>query len=58
VTPDPEAPVSGQRATDDVDNGQVPSGNLFATPKLSAVDPADASERRDAERLLEALEQD
>jgi hypothetical protein len=45
-----------------VDDGQLdgqvpPSGNLFETPKLTAVDPADASERRDAERLLEALEQ-
>jgi hypothetical protein len=40
------------------DDGQVPSGNLFATPKLTAVDPAEASERRDAERLLESLDQE
>lgn len=35
----------------------VPSGNLFATPKLTALDPADRAEQRNVERLLESLDE-
>lgn len=38
------------------DEPTVPSGNLFGTPNMTALDPADKHERRDVERLLEALD--
>jgi hypothetical protein len=61
VTPEHKTPASGEAVAEGVDvsrrDGDVPAGNLFATPKLTPVDPADAKERRDAERLLESLEQ-
>jgi hypothetical protein len=62
MTPDHGTPESREHRAEDGEaprgDRDVPAGNLFATPKLTAVDPADAKERRKAERLLESLEQD
>jgi hypothetical protein len=33
----------------------VPSGNLFASPGLTALDPAEKGEQQSVERLIEAL---
>jgi hypothetical protein len=40
----------------DSDENEVPSGNLFTAPKLTALDPADKKEREDVERLLRSLD--
>lgn len=47
-----DAPVTSTAS----DENEVPSGNLFTAPKLTALDPADKKERKDVERLLESLD--
>ena len=55
-----EVPEADQRADGStvptLRDDEVPSGNLFATPELTALDPADKDERRSVERLLESLD--
>ena len=40
---------------DPLANGEIPHGNLFSSPKLTSLDPADKAERESIERLLESL---
>ena len=40
----------------DAGENDVPAGNLFTTPKMTALDPADKTERKDVARLLESLD--
>lgn len=43
---------------DDTRPEDVPSGNLFDQPVLTALDPAEPEERQAVERLLESLDED
>jgi hypothetical protein len=53
-----QSPSAADSPVTSADSGknEVPSGNLFMKPKLTALDPADKKERKDVERLLESLE--